>query len=269
MTNAVSTLETRYAELTPEMLQGRTVHPVAACFPMLDVDTFVELADSIDRFGLIDPIIVDGATILDGRNRLAACFRAKVEPRFKQYEGTVPVANWILTQGLMRRSLTEDQRVAISMAAMKIMKAEREANKAAKQFKAGNPGGPGGVRRSDKAKSTVRQNSGEPLNGRDFQAEHANSSAGALATAAGVSRYKAEQALAVLKIDEDHPGTLDAVIQGKLKLRNAVKTSKPKPEYNWETIVNNAWKRLFRKLAAADHAKARKVLGKLIAKEGT
>lgn len=64
------------------------VHPLAAIAPMLSEQELRELADSIATVGLINPIVLskDG-TLLDGRNRLAACALAGVEPTFTVHQG--------------------------------------------------------------------------------------------------------------------------------------------------------------------------------------
>jgi ParB-like chromosome segregation protein Spo0J len=57
------------------------VHPLADLFPMMEPDDLAALADDIKANGLQQPIVVDDAGVLiDGRNRLAACKRAGVEP---------------------------------------------------------------------------------------------------------------------------------------------------------------------------------------------
>jgi hypothetical protein len=67
------------------------VHPVAALFPMLADDELEELAADIKERGLLQPIVLDAdGRVLDGRNRLAACEIAGVEPRFITYEGNDP-----------------------------------------------------------------------------------------------------------------------------------------------------------------------------------
>ena len=59
------------------------VHPVAALFPMLADDEIEELAADIKARGLLQPIVLDAeGRVLDGRNRLAACEIAGVEPTF-------------------------------------------------------------------------------------------------------------------------------------------------------------------------------------------
>jgi hypothetical protein len=70
-------------------LGAYTPHPVLGDVPWMTNEEFVGLVWSIKRTGLLDPIVVDGDVIIDGRCRLVACGLAGVEPRFKsfQYDG--------------------------------------------------------------------------------------------------------------------------------------------------------------------------------------
>ena len=57
-------------------------HPAAELFPLMDKAELKELAADIKKNGLIAGIVRDkDGVILDGRNRLAACRVAGVEPR--------------------------------------------------------------------------------------------------------------------------------------------------------------------------------------------
>lgn len=86
------------------------VHPVAALFPMLPDDELDDLAADIAENGLIHPIVLDAEDqLIDGRNRLAACERAGVEPKFERLNGHDPVA-YILSSNIARRHMTKGQR---------------------------------------------------------------------------------------------------------------------------------------------------------------
>lgn len=89
------------------------IHPVSNLFPMLDQEELRILSEDIRANGLLEPITIQGDTLLDGRNRLAACKLAKVEPRWQQYEGD-PVA-FIISTNLKRRHLTESQKAALAV----------------------------------------------------------------------------------------------------------------------------------------------------------
>lgn len=91
---------------TGEILQA---HPVADLFPMLADDELAELATDIAERGLLQPIMLDAeGRVLDGRNRLAACHLAGVEPRFETYDGDDP-DGYALAVNIARRHLTKGQ----------------------------------------------------------------------------------------------------------------------------------------------------------------
>lgn len=85
------------------------VHPVADLFPMLPEDELSDLADDIKANGLQQPIVIQDGTLIDGRNRLAACKLAKIEPTFAEVNGVDPVA-YILSANLARRHMTKGQK---------------------------------------------------------------------------------------------------------------------------------------------------------------
>ena len=89
------------------------VHPVANLFPMLPSEELQELADSIKQDGQLQAIVLSpSGRLLDGRNRLAACKLAKVEPVFEVYEGDEDA--YALTVNVARRHLTKGQRAMIA-----------------------------------------------------------------------------------------------------------------------------------------------------------
>jgi hypothetical protein len=92
------------------------VHPLAAVFPMMAEDELAELAEDIRANGQINPIMLDAAgAVVDGRNRLAACQIAGVEPQFATLKGQDPRA-YIVSANLERRNLTKGQQaMALAM----------------------------------------------------------------------------------------------------------------------------------------------------------
>jgi len=99
------------------MTTDREVHPVAALFPMLANDELDELAADIAERGLLHPVVLDAeGRVLDGRNRLAACERAGVEPAFVTYDGDDP-DGYALAVNVQRRNLTKGQQAMIIAAA--------------------------------------------------------------------------------------------------------------------------------------------------------
>ena len=93
------------------------VHPYADAFPMLPDDDLDALAADIAAHGQRHPILLtrDGV-LVDGRNRLAACVRAKVDPVFAVFDGD-PVA-LIVSENLQRRDLTKAQKAHLAVAGL-------------------------------------------------------------------------------------------------------------------------------------------------------
>ncbi|MFB6556397.1 ParB N-terminal domain-containing protein [Streptomyces sp. NPDC056405] len=93
------------------------IHPAASMFPMLSQDELLDLAESIKAEGQHEDIVLDpDGVLLDGRNRLAACEIAGVEPRFTTYTGTDPT-RLIMSSNLVRRSISKGQQAMITVMA--------------------------------------------------------------------------------------------------------------------------------------------------------
>jgi hypothetical protein len=195
-----------------ERISDYRVHPVAAMFRSLPPDDYEELKASIEGIGLLTPIMVQGDTLLDGRNRLRACIELGIEPRIQEYTGTLKPEHYIETINLNRRHLSEDQRLGIvtKIRAWARIQAENLEKQLTGKSADGTAGGRG--------KKNLHPKSGEGL--RDVQAEHARSTAGQIAEITKVSRHKAEQAIAVGK---HAPELADKVAKGEMKLRDAAK----------------------------------------------
>jgi protein gp37/ParB-like chromosome segregation protein Spo0J len=91
------------------------IHPAADLFPMVEGDELRELCADIKERGLQQPIIVwrDG-TLLDGRNRLVACYRTNQEVVLETYEGDDPV-QFSLSANLHRRHLNPGQVAVVAL----------------------------------------------------------------------------------------------------------------------------------------------------------
>jgi hypothetical protein len=96
-------------------------YPFAEMFPRMQGKDFDDLVTSIKEDGQEEPIVTYDGSILDGRNRYAACIEAKVEPKFNEYEGNDPLG-YVLRKNLHRRQLQISQRamVAAKMADLNI-----------------------------------------------------------------------------------------------------------------------------------------------------
>lgn len=89
------------------------VHPLAARWPMLPDDELAALADSIAAEGLLTPLVVDvHGRLLDGRNRLAACTQAAVDPVFVEHDATNEddIRAFINAQNAHRRNVSTGQK---------------------------------------------------------------------------------------------------------------------------------------------------------------
>ena len=89
-------------------------HPACKLFPKLSDDELRDLAEDIRRNGLQNPIVLLNGKILDGRNRLAACNIAGVEPRFKEWKGRGSAVEWVISQNMMRRHLSASQKAVVA-----------------------------------------------------------------------------------------------------------------------------------------------------------
>jgi ParB-like chromosome segregation protein Spo0J len=58
-------------------------HKYANLFPMMDDEALERLSWDITENGLLESILTYNGLVLDGRNRLAACELAGMEPRFR------------------------------------------------------------------------------------------------------------------------------------------------------------------------------------------
>jgi hypothetical protein len=100
-----------------EMVCGYQLHPAAAAFPRLTGDDLEKFVDDIKREGLGHPIVLhpDDDSVLDGVNRLRACDKAGIEPKFTYWQGeNGREVDFVITQNLARRHLSENQRAQIA-----------------------------------------------------------------------------------------------------------------------------------------------------------
>jgi hypothetical protein len=89
------------------------VHPAADLFPMLPEEELADLADDIKANGLQHPIVLDSMGVLiDGRNRLAACKLAGVDPLFETMSGDA--LQYIHSTNIKRRHLSKGQQAMLT-----------------------------------------------------------------------------------------------------------------------------------------------------------
>lgn len=101
-------------------------HPLADLFPLMDEAAFVGLVGDIRHRGLVHPIVLFEGKVLDGRNRLRACGKARVKPKFVEYKGKDPLGH-VVSLNLLRRHLTESQRAVLALDILPRLEAEAKA----------------------------------------------------------------------------------------------------------------------------------------------
>jgi len=92
-------------------------HELSLAFPGMAPDQYRRLVEDIRVHGLHHRIVLFEGAILDGRHRYRACLETGVLPRFKEFDGTDPVA-YVTSENAARRHLTPSQ-IAHAIAAMK------------------------------------------------------------------------------------------------------------------------------------------------------
>jgi ParB-like chromosome segregation protein Spo0J len=94
-----------------------TVHPLADTFPMMSDGELKELAEDIKKNGQREPVVfveIDGErTLIDGRNRLAACAMVGVKPwatTATELKDDAAIWAFIISHNVHRRHLTPEER---------------------------------------------------------------------------------------------------------------------------------------------------------------
>lgn len=97
-----------------EELQSLPVHPMADRFPMWTKDRLQELAADIEANGQNIPLVVwrKEPMLLDGRNRLAACAIAGIQPRVEFFDGEDP-RKLIISRNIQTREMTASQKAML------------------------------------------------------------------------------------------------------------------------------------------------------------
>lgn len=105
------------AEGKTEKIGGYAIHALASQFPLLEGYEFDELVTSILTNGLNKKIILcPFGSIVDGRNRLRACLKAKVAPQFRQLTEDDDILEIVLDENVRRRHLDSSQRAMFAAA---------------------------------------------------------------------------------------------------------------------------------------------------------
>jgi hypothetical protein len=88
-------------------------HELCMLFPPCTEAELDELQRDIERHGLRTPITLYENKILDGRNRVTACLKGGIEPRYKEYTGEDPLG-FVVSKNICRRHLSESQRAMVA-----------------------------------------------------------------------------------------------------------------------------------------------------------
>lgn len=99
-------------------------HPAAELFPMMSEAELRALVLDIQTHGLMRPIVTFEGMVLDGRNRLAACKEAGVEPRLEEWDGEGSPLAFVVSCNLHRRQLTQSQVAAVAVDALPLFEEE-------------------------------------------------------------------------------------------------------------------------------------------------
>lgn len=265
-----------------------TVHPAAELFPLVEGQEFERLVQSIREHGVQTPVMFgfddnEKPVLLDGRNRLRAVERLKSEgitvpvPAMcfdYSPDGITPV-EWIESQNIDRRHLTEDARAMLAAKLHEMIEAEAAKSQKESQFTAETAKAAAVKRHSGAATA----DSASPQK-RDRKKSEARTTAAKVASKGKVSRHKAKQAIAATKAAKDGTITPEAVkdvIAGKKKLKDVVPAKggkrKTKPvaasiDDEIRMAAHRSWSNLRGKFAPGDeHKKLRAVMAEIIRKE--
>ena len=111
-------------------------HPASEIFPMMGESELADLAKDIRENGLLEPVVLFENLVIDGRNRMAACRLAGVQPQFIT-ENIASPTQYVVSKNLHRRHLTLGQRAAIGVAMLPLLQAEAKARQEESRVKPG------------------------------------------------------------------------------------------------------------------------------------
>lgn len=98
-------------------------HPVASIFPMMSVEEFKALKESIAARGQRNPIYTHENKIVDGRNRYQACVELGIKPWFEKWDSKGLLVDFVWDLNINRRQLNGG---ALKLAAGKYAIAHKE-----------------------------------------------------------------------------------------------------------------------------------------------
>jgi hypothetical protein len=184
-------------------------------FPALEGDAFEDLVNDIAINGQEEDIVTLRGLVLDGRNRLRACERLGITPRFQEWTGKGSPIAWVLSRNLYRRHLTTGQRSLLAARAAELLEAEAKYREKLNQF-------PHALATSANLRSPAAQ----------------GKSAQTAAKAANVSARSVEMAKTVLRDGTEQ--LQEAVKAGKMAVSRAAKLAGLSAEEQVKAIAREA-----------------------------
>jgi protein gp37/ParB-like chromosome segregation protein Spo0J len=209
------------------------IHPAADLFPLIEGGEFKELCADIKKRGLAQPITIwkDG-TLLDGRNRLLACYETNQEVIFDRYEGSDPV-QFSLSANLQRRHLTPSQRNMTGALADELLEQLREQARE-RQREAGEQFGENHSKcspRNKEVSAPVREALEPPAP--VLIEQSAQKTTAQAAKLVGGSARGVEQAL---RVKREAPDLVPQVMSGKVTLKEAEREVRQRVEQRAASI---------------------------------
>ena len=102
-------------------------HQHAGKIPAMSAEEFASLKADIETNGLLQPILVFGGKLLDGRHRLRACDELGVPITTEEFTGTEAEAlRRVISLNLHRRHLTTQQRAEIGASLVTAQQGRRQ-----------------------------------------------------------------------------------------------------------------------------------------------
>jgi len=88
-------------------------HPLSAAWPPMPDDEFLQLVDSIDDLGVLNPITIADGMVLDGWNRYRAAANLLMPCPQVDFDESMDIKKFVDAQNGSRRNITKSQRAAI------------------------------------------------------------------------------------------------------------------------------------------------------------
>ena len=96
-------------------LKNYPIHELCMYFPWMDQQIFKALKKDLKKYGQRDTIKRYNGKILDGKNRLFACFELGITPRIEDLPEDTDIIAYVKAVGLHRRDLSPTQRIEIAL----------------------------------------------------------------------------------------------------------------------------------------------------------